>query len=444
VPVSEGHARRRAAAPGVRDEQTAVVLGALSPTARRILTAAFRVLERDGYEGLSLRRIAAEAGETRSLIAYHFENKAGLVATLVDSLWHDADVRLEHEVKALVADPRGRLFALTGLHLRLARQSGLYRTYFDLLPHILRDDDARSRLTRTYRSYRRIGELCLAPAVGERADPLALATLLLAAGEGLGVQVLLDGDDRVAVAAFALLERQVVAHLGLGRPPAGSAPPASATGPVTAGGEDAFLRGLPDPTVGLVPAAGRVLRAALALLNDEGPQALTAEMLAARSGEPPSSVFYYFGDKHGLLAAVLAAGEQRLGQAILRAARPVVARSPGPVAVADLTAKLFAQQGWMRTFFNSFPLTQRDAELHRIEADFTHFLRDSLAAYLRRSGVPEADLMPLSWLCLGLMYGLAIQRLVDRNGTPVAETIETWRALLAQSAAAAGEPSSTA
>lgn len=418
----------RAETPGLRDEQTASVLGALSPTARRILRAAFRVLERDGYDGLSLRRIAAEAGETRSLIAYHFENKAGLVATLVDSLWHDADVALEHEVEGLAADPRGRLSALTGLHLRLARQPNLYRTYFDLLPHILRDGGACSRLARTYRSYRRIGELCLAPCVGRDVDALALATLLLAVGEGLGAQVLLGGGDEPAVAAFALLEREVAAYLGLGSVLDGQAPGPGAAGAAAVEGE--LSPELPDPAAGLPPAAGRVLRAALALLDDVGPQALTAEALARKSGEPSSSVFYYFGDKHGLLTAVLAAEQYRFVQALTRAARPAVGCSAGATAVADVLARLFGRPGWMRAFYDVLPLILRDAELGTLQAEFTAHLRGSIAAYLRRSGVSPADASALAALCLALMHGLAIEWLVDRSGSPVVEVVDMWRVLL--------------
>ena len=95
------------------------------------------------------------------------------------------------------------------------RQPGLYRTYFELLPHVLRDTDARARLTRTYRSYRRVGELCLAPVVGDVSEALPLATVLLAIGEGIAVQTLLAGDDALLEPAFAVLERRVLQRFGL-------------------------------------------------------------------------------------------------------------------------------------------------------------------------------------------------------------------------------------
>ncbi len=443
MPLDRERGRLCAAHPGVRDEQTASVLGALSPTARRILKAAFRVLERDGYEGLSLRRIAAEAGETRSLIAYHFENKAGLVTTLVDSLWHDADVALEQEVEGLAADARGRVLALTGLHLRLARQPGLYRTYFDLLPHILRDDDARSRLTRTYRSYRRIGELCLAPGVEGKVDPLALATLLLAIGEGIAVQALVTDDTAMLGPAFAVLEDRTLRLLGLApaapRPEAATSRTLHAAPPTPPGGSPdgrdpsaGFMEGMEDPAARLTPAGARVLEAAVALAGEEGLRSLSAESLARVSGEPTSSVYYYFGDKRGLLAAVVAASDYKFGHAVARAAGRVAPHRAAPAVVARVLQRVFAQPGWMRLLFDVLPVVLRDDELRAREAAFFARLRTGPAAVLQRDGVAEDEAATLALLSQSLVFGLAMQKLVDRRGTPVTAAIDTWQALLEQ------------
>ena len=433
-----GDARLSASWPGIRDEQTADVLGALSPTARRILEAAFRVLDREGYEGLTLRRIAQEAGETRSLILYHFENKAGLVAKLVDSLWHDADIALATGVDGLAADPRGRVLALTGLHRLLAEQPRLYRTYFALLPHVLRDRDARSRLTRTYRSYRHLGELCLAPAMDDTVTALPLATLLLAIGEGITVQTLLAGDDAGLASAFAVLERRVLLHLGLEPVEAPDAPRSATVA------EAGMLQDLVDPAAQLTPAATMVLEGALTLLNDEGPQAITAEALAVVSGQPSSSVFYHFGDKRGLIAAVVAQSDYRFGRTLLKAARPLAARSQDPAVVADVMARIFAQPGWMRTFFDVLPVVLRDDELCRQEAAFVDRVCHSMDAFFREGDVPAGEARPLSSLSLALTHGLAIQHLVDRRGTPVEAVIDVWRTLLGEAFAEVARPSGKA
>ena len=45
----------------------------------RILAAAIEVLKADGYAGLTLAKVAARAGESKALVAYHFGSKQGLV-----------------------------------------------------------------------------------------------------------------------------------------------------------------------------------------------------------------------------------------------------------------------------------------------------------------------------------------------------------------------------
>lgn len=432
--MTNGPAGLHAVRPGIRDEQAASVLGALSPTARRILKAAFRVLEQDGYEGLSLRRIAREAGETKSLITYHFESKAGLVTTLVDSLWHDADIALMGEVEGLGADPRGRLLALTGLHRRFAEDPRLYQTYFDLFPHVLRDKDARARLTRTYRSYRRIGELCLARGPAGDQGALVLATLLLAIGEGIAVHVLVTGDDAILEPAFAALERRALDYLGI--EPAAELAKAAApverepAPPDAAGSAVDPAKGMEDPAARLTPAGARVLDAAVALASDEGLQAVTAEALARMTGEPSSSVLYYFGDKRGLIASVVATSDYTFCQAVARAARPVAPRLPAPAAVAAVLRRVFERPGWMRLLFVVLPVVLRDDELRAREVAFLEQMRAGPTALLRRDGFGDEESSMLSLLSQSLVLGLAIERLVDQRGTPVIAVIETWQALL--------------
>jgi AcrR family transcriptional regulator len=62
-------------------EATPVRRGRPSTGAReRILEAAIEVLKADGYAGLTLAKVAARAGESKPLVAYHFGSKQGLVS----------------------------------------------------------------------------------------------------------------------------------------------------------------------------------------------------------------------------------------------------------------------------------------------------------------------------------------------------------------------------
>lgn len=63
---------------------------------RRIARSAFRVLARDGLEGLSMRRVAKEAGCTIGLINHWFASKEDLVMAAWQETVDRENERLEH------------------------------------------------------------------------------------------------------------------------------------------------------------------------------------------------------------------------------------------------------------------------------------------------------------------------------------------------------------
>ena len=119
----------------------------LSPTARRILAAARRVLARDGFAGLSLEAIAAEAGENKASIRYHFGNKAGLITALTDLVVHDENVQL---LKDLSRSGDDRVAVLMEMHRRTTLNTAGYRLFFDLFPNVVRDATLWPRMAELY------------------------------------------------------------------------------------------------------------------------------------------------------------------------------------------------------------------------------------------------------------------------------------------------------
>lgn len=55
-------------------------------TAEAILDAAIRILARDGYQALTARNVAEEAGTNLALINYYFKGKRGLLLAIYDRL----------------------------------------------------------------------------------------------------------------------------------------------------------------------------------------------------------------------------------------------------------------------------------------------------------------------------------------------------------------------
>jgi AcrR family transcriptional regulator len=76
-----------------------------------LVDAAIESLKRYGYEGLSVRRIAAEAGVSIGLINHHFPNKDALVAESYRAFSRKLAASFEAAVKAAGPAPRARLRA---------------------------------------------------------------------------------------------------------------------------------------------------------------------------------------------------------------------------------------------------------------------------------------------------------------------------------------------
>jgi AcrR family transcriptional regulator len=191
----------------------------LAPTAARILEAAKRVLSRDGFRGLTFEAIAREAGENPALIRYHFGSKAGLLAALVDSVLYQEATEL---VEQLTPVPAGdeRREALLKLHEGLPDDTDAYRNFYELIPHIVRDDELRPHLRSLFDWYRKLDAWALKDAGDEQAAahiaPMALLTVAIA--DGIALQKLADpGLDFEP--AFELWRRLVLGHVESGGEP---------------------------------------------------------------------------------------------------------------------------------------------------------------------------------------------------------------------------------
>jgi AcrR family transcriptional regulator len=193
--------------------QTGDPMAELTPTARRLVAAARRLLARDGFEALTVEAVAAEAGAYRDAVRYHFGSKAAFVATVVDALAHDQSLEGATKTRDLPAGGE-RVRALVDADRRLAEDLSSFRDFFTILPHALRDDELRERVARLYDWYRQLYVDALDgddPAC--RAGLEAHAHLMAAMTDGLAVQKLLD-PARVDLEALyrlwaAMLERSL-------------------------------------------------------------------------------------------------------------------------------------------------------------------------------------------------------------------------------------------
>jgi AcrR family transcriptional regulator len=384
---------------------SAVVRTELPTTAQRILVAAQRVLLRDGYEALSLKRIADEALQTKSLVLYHFGSRANLEALLIDSLWHDIDSEFVASLAGLPSDTASRVDALVGFHARIAADPRRYQMYFDLLPSVIGERNLRANVARIYDAYREdINEQCLRDCEIPVEDLKPLAGLFLAVGEGLPLQVLMNPDEVDGETAFSRFATLVKNRYG-GHPSAGE----SDFSPNERQAEGTALPLRTDPASDLPKPARRILKGALTLLQS-GLRSITLDALAELSGEPRSSVSYYFRSKQGLIEVLFDAVLYRYRRAYVRLLDPPEGTALSAERVQHL---MFGRESPSKAFFLILPAVLQDGALRQKAAAFHLDVRQALTRRLAGTSLHVSHVDALASVAIAALDGLAIQRLYD-------------------------------
>lgn len=171
-------------------------LSSLPETARKLLVAAKEIIADEGFEALTLNSVSERAGENKAMIAYYFGNKAGLVATVLDSVIHDEYLDSKDRMRDVAPGERTR--RLVEEMRRMDAAVADFQVFFELLPHVLRDEMLRRRIAVLYQWYWSLKLEWLGVADGPRglADPelLGLAQVMSAVIDGLAIQAAIDPE----------------------------------------------------------------------------------------------------------------------------------------------------------------------------------------------------------------------------------------------------------
>ncbi|MFE3956361.1 TetR/AcrR family transcriptional regulator [Nocardia sp. NPDC059091] len=152
-----------------------------------------------------------------------------------------------------------------------------------------------------------------------------------------------------------------------------------------------------------------VIANAQQVLAESGLARLSTKEIAARAGVAESSIFYHFGDRMGLLQAVI--------RHQLRPLVDLLADAPA----ADLRTALRALLATLEEFFvSALPVmaaVQSDAELGAVYRERSrdldlgpHRAVDAVVAYLSARGIEAADLRTPALLLVGAAHQRALQR----------------------------------
>jgi AcrR family transcriptional regulator len=169
-------------------------LSSLPETARKLLVAAKGIVAEEGFNALTLSAVSERAGENKAMISYYFDNKAGLIAAVVDSVIHDEYLDSLDRMKGVAVGDR--VECLVQEMQRLDSAALDFRVFFELLPQVLRDELLRRRLALLYRWYWsvKLEWLGVPDGPGALADPdmLGLSQVLSAVIDGLAIQSAID------------------------------------------------------------------------------------------------------------------------------------------------------------------------------------------------------------------------------------------------------------
>lgn len=183
------------------------------PEVRRddLVAATLRCLARDGHAGVSVRRIAVEAGVSAGLVNHHFDGIEALVAAAYEKVSNDVLATILARVET-ATEPRARLSAFIAasfspdvLDPALLR---VWVVFWSLLPHVPVLVEIQKRTwIETRRTLEK--ELAACGPAGRTIDVERVALGLAALMDGLWLQWCLDPGCYAADTGVALAERFV-------------------------------------------------------------------------------------------------------------------------------------------------------------------------------------------------------------------------------------------
>lgn len=183
------------------------------PAVRReaLIDATLTCLKKFGHDGVSVRRISAEAGVSLGLINHHFPNKIGLIADAYETLARSLRESVHTQASLADASPRQRLSGFFHASFSPSLMDpdifNVWVVFWGMAAHA---PEIQAVHDRTYREYRQVLESLLselmkageAPAFKLHEAAIGLSALL----DGLWVELSLSATAFKPVDAIALCE----------------------------------------------------------------------------------------------------------------------------------------------------------------------------------------------------------------------------------------------
>ena len=184
----------------------------------QIVRATIRCLARDGYAGLTMKKVARGAGVSQGILHYYFADKRAILVAALAVVTADLDRRVATAQARGSREPRARLRALITACLRLAvEEREFWIVFVEFWGEMMHDRRLREINAALYgRMRRQIGALVaqgVRAGTFRRVAPLQAAAVILAIVDGVSLQLAFDPKAFGVATAIGFCEDALARYL---------------------------------------------------------------------------------------------------------------------------------------------------------------------------------------------------------------------------------------
>jgi AcrR family transcriptional regulator len=188
---------------------------------------------------------------------------------------------------------------------------------------------------------------------------------------------------------------------------------------------------LEDPMEALAPTAQRILAAAQRLLAGGGFEALKLSAIAREAGESKASIGYHFGNKAGLVTALVDSLAHDANRGLIEETGCLPQGEQRIHALIDGETRIAADAESFQSFFDILPQALRDPDLReRVAALYDGYRETVLRCLAADETATREQLRPFAMLMIAIVDGLAIQHGLDPDGADVGAATALWERLV--------------
>jgi TetR/AcrR family transcriptional regulator, transcriptional repressor of bet genes len=185
----------------------------------QIVRATIRCLAREGYAGLTMKKVSREAGVSQGILHYYFADKRAILVAALEAVMTDLDRRVAAAQARSGRDPRARLRALIRASLDAVREAReVWVVFVEFWGEMMHDARLREINADLYVRMRRLIGALVAQGIRarrfRRVDSTQAAAVILGLVDGLSLQMTFDPKAFSLPAATRLVEEALERYLG--------------------------------------------------------------------------------------------------------------------------------------------------------------------------------------------------------------------------------------